>query len=77
MNKTTKGTAMPRWTKDEDGRDLAGFTLRVRLDRAQFAIMKSFARDNPGKTFYEALDAAFFLGVEQLGLTYDPRRRKI
>lgn len=69
---------MPHWKKDEEtGLDLAGFTCRVNLDRAQFAIVQAFRRDNPGKTFHEALLACFFMGLEQLGLTYDPRRRKI
>lgn len=67
---------MPRWRYDDDkGKDIATFPVRLSIDRAQYAILQAWRRDNPGWSFKQALVAAFVLGVQELGETYDPRRR--
>lgn len=74
---TVKGTVMPRWTQDpETGKDVANVRMIVPIDRAQFATLRNYQRDNEGTDLRTAILTALYIGLQELGETYDPTRAK-
>lgn len=72
-----KGTILPRWLPDETtGKDTAILVVRAPIDRAQYAILQDYRRDNPGMGLREAMLAALYVGIAELGVTYDSRNKK-
>jgi hypothetical protein len=68
---------MPRWTTDEKtGKDVAYVNARIPLDRAQFATLRAYQRDNEGLDLKSAVIAVFFVGLDELSSDYDPRRKQ-
>ena len=70
---------MPRWQKNKDGRDRAAFSLRVELSRVEYQIIREYIRDNrdEGWSDRQAIMNALKIGLEELGETYDPRKRQL
>lgn len=70
---------MPRWTPDpKTGKDVATIRVAVQIDRAQYAILRAYQRDsvNSAPDMRQALLTAFYIGLDELGETYDPTRKK-
>lgn len=68
---------MPRWVKDDDGRDYAAVKLRFEMSRTDYAVIRAYIRDNPDEEWSvaQALTNALKIGLEELAEDYAPTRR--
>lgn len=65
---------MPQWARDETkGKDVATFRLEAELDRAEYAVLQAWRRDNADRetghkpSMKQALAVALQIGLQEMG----------